>query len=476
MNLHASRPATRDRLLLALIGAVTLPYYIFLMTRGLDSLFMTTGAGMTFNSMLDHLLAGRFDVDPGTISREGFLHDGKVYAYFGVVPALLRLPLWPFLALRTVDVTGLMCVLAIWAGGLFQSASVLIIRRAAPLSATRSLGTMALLLSIALAGAQVPYLRPSIYQEVGSWAMTFAAMFIYWALRGFVDERGFTPALLVKMALAAGLALATRVTPGLGLYIAMSCLLLVLAARARLGNWRLLMPAVAVLAAFVLLVGAVNMMRWGKPWEFAPIHLQIMNQSFTDRTARLAEYGYFNLWRIPFGLGYYFFPIWAIVGADGQFLFSDFQDRMFDAIELPPSSFLLSDPLLILLFAALLRWRRDLGDRMGLAWALLCGFAVPPLLMLAGWYMAFRYRLEFQPLWVLGGLLGFHVLCGRAAAEPGRAILRGPILACCLIGIVVGQVTLPCYRATEFGPASMYLRHGRLGAGPFSFYASVLGF
>ncbi len=38
----------------------------------------------TFNSMLDHLAHGRFDVDPNIVNDEGYLrNDGRVYAYCG---------------------------------------------------------------------------------------------------------------------------------------------------------------------------------------------------------------------------------------------------------------------------------------------------------------------------------------------------------------------------------------------------------
>src|SRR5690242_15449042 len=68
--------------------------------------------GLTFNSMLLHLLHGEFNVDPNAIGLEGFIRDGKVYAYFGILPALLRLPLLPFLDLTTTDVTAPSCLLA----------------------------------------------------------------------------------------------------------------------------------------------------------------------------------------------------------------------------------------------------------------------------------------------------------------------------------------------------------------------------
>src|SRR5208337_1007156 len=48
---------------------------------------------LTFNSMLEHLLRGQFDVDPQAIGDDGYLRNGHVYAYWGIWCALLRLPL-----------------------------------------------------------------------------------------------------------------------------------------------------------------------------------------------------------------------------------------------------------------------------------------------------------------------------------------------------------------------------------------------
>ena len=62
--------------------------------------------------MIEYMSRGRFDVDPSSIGFEGFVRDGRTYAYFGVLPALLRWPLliWPRFA--GVDFTALSCAIA----------------------------------------------------------------------------------------------------------------------------------------------------------------------------------------------------------------------------------------------------------------------------------------------------------------------------------------------------------------------------
>src|ERR1700733_14923317 len=88
-------------------------YYSFLLTAGSTGMLAPVDHGLTFNSMLLHMLHGRFDVDPATIGDEGYLRDGAVYAYFGIFPALFRaLFLWlPNFA--TVDFPRIACLAAV---------------------------------------------------------------------------------------------------------------------------------------------------------------------------------------------------------------------------------------------------------------------------------------------------------------------------------------------------------------------------
>ena len=79
-----------------------------LFADGSQSLFRPVLNGMTFNSMMYHLLAGRFDVDPGAIGNEVFIVNGRAVSYFGIFCALIRLDLAPFLDLTRVDVTRLL--------------------------------------------------------------------------------------------------------------------------------------------------------------------------------------------------------------------------------------------------------------------------------------------------------------------------------------------------------------------------------
>ena len=84
--------AAKERRVLRLLAGVCALWAVFQLTRGSFNFLAPVPFGLTFNSMAAHLLAGRFDVDPAAVGAEGFARDGRIYAYFGIFCALLRLP------------------------------------------------------------------------------------------------------------------------------------------------------------------------------------------------------------------------------------------------------------------------------------------------------------------------------------------------------------------------------------------------
>jgi hypothetical protein len=430
---HPSHRASRTSLaffyvVLILIAAV---YYIFLAMDGsfnLSKPLELSARGMTFNSMLEHLLRGEFDVDPAAVAFEGVVRDGKTYVYFGILPALLRLPLLPTGALARLDVTGLYCALAATVALCFKLASVGLINDNLPKSRLQVLAFLTIVLSLFLGGAQIQFLRGTVYVETLQWAGAISAAFIYCAVRGLIAKREFSTRLVVLMAILAGLGLLTRVTTALGLYVALGLLLLVLAWSSDGTLWSRLgrfvrgltsartLVALAILLGFVTLAGMVNYQRWGDPLKFTGDPTAYVGfLTAPGRLARLEAYGAFNIERLWYGMLYYFMPTWAIVRPDGQFLFSEFETRILDGVEAPPSSFLLSDPLLLILGGVyLLRLPQLARERLldlRAATALMIGLLIPVLLILTFQYMAFRYRMEFYPLLEFAAFLGFYSIC-----------------------------------------------------------------
>lgn len=206
--------------LLALISAV---YYFALMSRFTFNVNVDQGFGLVFNDMLLRLLRGDFTIDPAIIGFEAFIANGKSYAYFGVVPALIRLPLLPFFDLRNEPVAVLTCTIAAAGIVFFYAASVLTAAH------TRIPATLTLALSATCAFAGVPsYLVKAsiVYIEPILWAACLSAAYIFILTRSIVKGTAPRPAALALLALLAGICIHTRISTALGLCLATALIVL----------------------------------------------------------------------------------------------------------------------------------------------------------------------------------------------------------------------------------------------------------
>ncbi|MBV8912548.1 MAG: hypothetical protein JOZ05_05845 [Acetobacteraceae bacterium] len=367
--------------------------------------------------------------------------------------------------------TVLSCVAAVCVSGWAKLNAVLLLRREAPQSQATGFLFTCLLSYFVLAGAQVAYLVPSIYQEPVAWAYALAALFVYCAVRGLV-VRAFSAGALAWMALLAGLALLTRASTGIGLYTALGCLLLVLlfqsAGRGFLAGFlspRLFLPGlIAVLGAVV--ASLVNYYRWGNPFQFQNFTQYLFLETYPDRLERYLQYGFFNLGRVPFSLMYFFVPIWPFDRPDGHLLFQDTMTRLFDDVELPPSSFLLTDLLPFLLSACVIGIKLPAVRRLlplGPACAVALGLLVPCGMMLAAWALTQRYRLEFYPEIEFLALLATYVLACEPALVPKVQRWRGLLIMGTVVSILASHAALVLFKVTGLGPAQIELQDRDLG-------------
>jgi len=454
-----SFPIRRFRPLLLAIVAVLACYALALVPREVHAL------DLTFNSMLDHLLQGRFDVDPAIVGREKFTVGGQVMAYWGILPALLRLPLTLFPGWRMLDFTIGSCLVALSGMVATKLWTLRLIRTELP-GLPAWLGK-AMAVVLLLSGAQVCFLRLSLYQEVCVWAALWAALFVAAAVHA--QLRGLGRGALLVMALAAGLAMLTRVSLGIGLVAAFGGLLLVESLRHRTALRGWLATAAGPLLLLVLLgcaTALVNVGRWGNPLTFADYHHYNYNAWYPDRVVRMAEQGLFNLHRVPFGLVYYFAPIWVLRGADGHLLLDATRQKWIDAAELPPSSFLLTDPLLLVLGGlAVAGWiRRGSADR-ARSIAIALGLAIPAGLMLCAVSMNFRYRLDFYPLFEFLAFSGL-ILAARGGPAPGPRWTATLATVSVLASLLVGAA----YLVGRLGPGQLLI-----GDGVGTYYLQAFG-
>jgi hypothetical protein len=427
----------------------------------------------TFNSMLDHLLRGHFDVDPRAVGYEGFSREGRVYAYWGIFPALLRLPLVVSSRWLQIDITLWSCWIAACTAAAIKLHTLRIVGRAAPDVPAWLLGYTAI--ALALSGAQICFLRPLLYQEVCLWAGAFAALFVFAGVRGVLREFANGHDLEI-MALAFGGCLLTRVSIAIGLLAALLAVMLVILSRRRLSGSalaqvRILRPLI-IASCFVGIAAFVNFQRFGNIATFADYSIYNYNKLFPDRVARTAAYGLFNIVRLPFGMIYYFFPVWVIQGSNHQLLLGAMRDRLIDAAELPPGSFLLSDPLLLVLglsgVTAMLKRRLVAFGARALVTAIAGGLVIPAVLMLTAISMCFRYRLDFYPLFEFLAFVGVTTY-GAAGAIP-RWASRRALLLLLFVSIVASHLEMALYRLGDLGPA----QHFVASAGVVRYYTNLI--
>jgi hypothetical protein len=472
------------RLQFALLAFMVLFYGVILSNARLHH--PTWPVDRTFNSMLDHLAHGQFDVDPKIIGMEGSERNGHIYTYFGVTCALVRLPLLLFHRLD-LDVTRWSCFFAVCLAGMMKIRIVLFLRRYCGPAPTSEWAFGLMLAYIVLGGAEIGFLKASLFQEALSWAVAFAAVFVYFAVKGLVTGQ-FTTVTLSWMALAAGFGLHAKISTGLGLCSAFGLLLLVLlvkeirAGRAVL-TLRFFLP-VAILAGFLIAAGTINYYRWGNPLAFSGgFYLQFYISP--ERVTRLHTYGNFNLARLPLGLSYYFLPFWALHGSDGRLFLESTQTRLMDVVELPPCSFFLTDllPIAFIAFLAIALWagRHSLARALRAEWgfaqdeqtqpplrlfspaqglALAAGLAVPCVLMLTFINMCYRYRMEFYPEMDLLALLGLYAIVSNPALLARFNRCRRWMLAAAVVSIVSAFMALLLYKVSTLYTAQPLLRNG----------------
>jgi hypothetical protein len=325
-----------------------------------------------------------------------------------------------------------------------------------------------LVLALLFGGPQVQFLRPSIFMESVLWAGAFAAAFVSLVLRGWTREAGFTAGMLSAAALVAGLCLLTRVSTGCGLYAALGLIwlwrMIEEIRRADPRPLRLVSP-VLVLLAFAALTGFVNQQRWDNPLVFFDLSRALILEHFPERLQRLGQTGEFNPTRLGFGLIYYVLPLWVLRDGSGQLLWADFVERTIDMAELPPSSFVVSDPLIVGLavFGLFGLGRAAVPRRVSIALAAI-GLAVPALLMPIALSYTFRYRIEFYPLLELCAFVGFWRVLTRLSTRV-QAILGVGTAA----SVVAAHAMWLLNAMSPLGPGSRVLGQ----SGILEFYGSV---
>ena len=437
-----------------LVGAVPFVWCLLDLWTGSLDLLRPAGAGRLYDLQARTMMAGHLAVPKGQIGLEAFVHAGRQYIYFGIMPSILRMPFLlvdpslmgkltaPFMLAAWV----LVCVFA----ALLLWRLRVLMRGDAVLSMAEAVSHGALLATVA-GGSVLVFLgaTPWVYHEDLIWSVAFSLASLF-ALVGVIER----PSALRVGGLGLALLVTTlnRVTTG---YACVAAVVLVALWfwRGRKGaeNRRFVLPLLVVAIIPFLAACAVNMAKFGIPVGL-PMQDQVWTRLNLHRRVFLASNGgkYYGLHFVPATalaylqpLGVRFrtvFPFVGLPAAPAKTLGVIF-DNTYETASAPATM-----PLLLVLSAvgAFAVFRRKAADTLkSLRWVLL-PLCFPVGVTLVWGYIATRYLADFMPLLVLGAILGMLELWrrwdgrrrhGRRRRRP-RIVAVGAIVALCAYGIV----------------------------------------
>jgi hypothetical protein len=221
--------------------------------------------GDRFDDQARSLLEGRLDVRPEVATIEGFESGGKTYLYFGIFPALLRIPILVF-----ADADGRLGQLSILAATIMVLLSVgwllltaVRMRAVAAKNPRTLLGLSAVLGFVTCAGSPLVYLahRGTVYNEAIAWGVAATLAGIACIVR-FVDVR--RPWLLAAASACVGAALLSRVTTGVGpLLLALAVCGLVVTGRLALADGWLRRRRVSLQRVVVIALAIIPLLAFG---------------------------------------------------------------------------------------------------------------------------------------------------------------------------------------------------------------------
>lgn len=409
--------------------------------------------GLVFNDMAGRLLHWDFTISPSAIQFEAFVRDGRTYAYYGIFPALLRMPL-VLAGFGSLDVARISCLVALGIG----IYAYIRLMQAAIAERLRGVLAWCVLLAVVLTGPQVYVLASaSLYHEIIFWAAALVAVFNLIVLRRWFRKEALRTSDLVGLAVLAGLCLLCRVPAGLGLYAALFLILLNEAAAAlrmtppgtRLravlvpAPWTYRLLAVGCLALlFVVVLGVCNAERWGSPLINSPYEYYTQFAKDPAELNRIAQHGLFSWVRVGLATLYYG------TGVKLEALMPEAFMKYYGSIEGPRAVVPLCAPLnMVLAFAGLIGLlRRPLVRIVPLL--VLAGHAAGLLLVLGFLALCLRYTFDAWGIVILLSAVAVHAAPAR---QDWPRWMKAGALALLLLGVTGSALTLLRYKLVYSG-------------------------
>jgi hypothetical protein len=267
---------------------------------------------------------------------------------------------------------------------------------------------------------------------------------------------------LVALVALSGLAINTRASVGVALYLTTILLVAWTAWRRHVferREWnlaeisvvatdaRVLLP-IFVLGLLAVVAGIVNFERWGNPLTF--VDFQYSPQSNDNDLAVFRNYGALSLGRLWIGALYYATGLpWL---AKSIPIFFEFLRARYAQIAGPPIMPLFTNPLTVALAGIglyCLWWKRHLAaPRRAILTLTLIGHASAVLLVCSAMSVALRYRFDLSPFMTLAGFIGYYsisMIVSKARETWQRRVGIAAVVMC-VVGIISSHYTLVVYK------------------------------
>ena len=306
-------------LLSALITLVGFILVVGLATKGSFNPFEPGFLWRAYNYYFLSLIDGRLDVPAFAISKEGSFIDGKAYMYYGLLPAITRFLVMPFVDLTTTPTAYFSIFLFTLVGnGVLQYALVkhLYVNKVVNEGWTRISQVQLVIVSLILWFGSANFMisqNATLYHE--PYAASLCLFNIYIALlilRGFFIESVGKPSLL-PFALLAGLCVHARMPSALALYLVTGGLMLWLSAKylreqhKTLTMWSVVRQSlinywreILLLTAFGISIMVLNYLRYGDALNFMGRNYGfIFFEGFSERMCNvLPQSDFYKVFRI----------------------------------------------------------------------------------------------------------------------------------------------------------------------------------
>lgn len=428
-----------------LIALFAIPPIIFALiaTKGTMNFLYPEYGWVFYNQYAIAISQGRLWIPAEAIGPEGFYVGGHVYGYYGILPALLRLPFIPFVDLRTTPLSVILnWTLAVSGVLALQLAALDVLRwRLAQGGASKArwvFGLAAISLAF-FSGSMLVIQKSSFYFEPFAASLLLAALFILVSVRvllfGSCNPSRMQLALLATFA---ALCLFGRQTTAISLYagvmlwMAVSLYNFWQAGERRYG--RLLLRAISIAAApmTILLIGGLlyvnlNIIRFGQVGASYPIdsYGYLLMDPHDARLLNIRNEGQFHWTRILPNL------VFALIGGD------ELRHRFIAALGGGTTGALghvirlaLAWTPSLLLSGLSFAWlaARARTERMAVVALLLLGcFAIGATIQLAYATAQYRYHVDLWPPFALLVVLS-------AAAAPGDSLKSGSRKLLAMVG------------------------------------------